>query len=217
MNKKVLFFFAVFLVSSYWGWAQREHDLTPEEKEDLKTRIVEKLDDFQYDLQILAGKYGYSLSTKQARMKVTLNLFIGKGDQYLVREETRSGKYVERWEGPVTMSRIKSKYTGEKDTIPMRKYLESLIRQSQYCRIEITQADGVRVDSFHKVSDNRYVATAHILQGFVRYNSEGKRVYSDKTEKTVTIYIDRVSQMVGDHDIVSWDIQLGNVEAEEIW
>lgn len=216
MKKLIVFLFVGFVLSSFGVYAQ--HDLSDSEIDDLRVRIEEKLNDFQYDLEILAGKNGNSLSTKRARMEVTLRLFIGEGDGYFMPEPDGKGGFVNRWHEPVTMSRIKSKHTGERDTIPMRQYLESLIRQSQYRRIKITQAEGVRVDTFHKVSDNRYVATAHILQGFVRYNSEGKIIYTDTTGKKVTVYLDRIIQPGPDGTVLEyWEIKLGNVEAETIW
>ncbi|MBQ6068542.1 MAG: hypothetical protein IJK84_03475 [Bacteroidales bacterium] len=214
--KKITRVLFVFFVLLSFG-ANAQHDLSDSDKEELKLRVVEKLDDFQSDLQILAGRNGNSLSAKQSRMVSTLNLFIGKGEKYWIKEPTANG-FVDKLQPAVTMGIITSKYSGQRRHIAMKNYLSSLIRQSQYSRIDITQSDAVRVDSFNKVSDGRYVAVAHILQGFVRYNSEGKVTYYDTTAKRVTIYIDKLEQELPDGSILTfWEIKLGDVEAEQIW
>lgn len=216
MKKITFILFVSLALSSYYANAQ--NDLSSSEMEELKVRIAQKVDDFQADLKILAGKNGQSLSVKESRMKSTLNLFIGKGEKYRVQHATASG-YVEEMHPAVTMGVITSKYTGERRHYTMKNYLNSLIRQSQYRRVDITQSDAVRVGDFNKVSDNRYIAVAHFYQGYVRYNSEGKIVYRENaTHKKVTIYIDRVELDLPDGSIMTyWDIKLGDVEAEEVW
>ena len=95
----------------------------------------------------------------------------------------------------ITKSTINSKYKKFKSHYPMTTYLSNLIKRSEtpnyrYSQIVIEAADAVRVDNFSIIGDGRYVATAHILQHFMGYSSDGRRVqYEDYTAKTITIYI----------------------------
>ena len=105
----------------------------------------------------------------------------------------------------------------------MTTYLSNLIKRSEtpnyrYSQIVIEAADAVRVDNFSKIGDGRYVATAHILQHFMGYSSDGRRVqYEDYTAKTITIYINRLEINTPEGINVIWQILLGDVDCDDIW
>lgn len=221
--KKILILLVTALVSFSGRAYAQSSDLTDEQKKDIIERIEQKLSDFQGDLSVLVGK-DCSLDTKQAVMKKALKLFIGGGESYVTQEPTYSGTRDVPHKA-VTMGIITSKNpNGERINNPMKIYLRGLIKtsQNQNFTVRIEQADAVRVDSFRKVGEDRYIATAYILQNFARYTKEGRLTYIDTTAKKVTIYIERKEQVISGlgGEVVTveyWEILLGNIEAEEIW
>ena len=192
-----------------------------EEFEDLKVRIVEKVDDFQRSLQDLAGRGQVSHEAKMELYKWTIRLFIGEGQPYVIRVATPYG-YREERNDAVTMQYINSKYKkNQKTTQPMTSYLRELIRRSEipnyrYHQILIEAADMVRLDNFTPIGEGRFMATAHILQHFVGYGKEGIK-YQDYTQKKIEIYINQLIIDTPDGEQKIWDIRLGNVTSDDIW
>jgi hypothetical protein len=194
-----------------------------DELADVQERIAEKVDDFQRWIQDLAGRGNVSHNTKIEIYDRTLKLFIGEGKSYRTQEPSPYGGYIEKEHEAVKMTNINSKYKKLKSHYPMTTYLSNLIKRSEtpnyrYSQIVIEAADAVRVDNFSKIGDGRYVATAHILQHFMGYSSDGRRVqYEDYTAKTITIYINRLEINTPEGINVIWQILLGDVDCDDIW
>lgn len=193
------------------------------ELEDVQDRIAEKVDDFQRWLQDLAGRGNVSHNTKMEIYNRTLKLFVGEGKSYAVQVPNPYGGFTEKTNPAVTMSIINSKYSKIRTKQPMTTYLTNLIRRSEdpnyrYKQVVIEAADAVRVDNFSKVGDGRYTATAHILQHFVGYGKDGRRIqYEDYTAKTITIFINRLEIATPEGMSYIWQILLGDVDCDDIW
>lgn len=207
--------------------AQNVHianDLGIQEDElaEVQERIAEKVDDFQRWIQDLAGRGNVSHNTKMEIYDRTLKLFIGEGKSYTTQEPTYGG-YRDVIHQAVTMSIINSKYNKIRTKQPMTTYLSNLIKRSEtpnyrYSQIVIEAADAVRVDNIRRIGDSRFIATAHILQHFMGYGKDGRRVqYEDYTAKTITIYINRVEIITPEGIDYYWDILLGDVDCDDIW
>lgn len=194
-----------------------------DELEIVQTHIGEKVDDFQRYLQDLAGRGNMSHKAKMDRYALTIELFIGKGEPYIVREPYYDG-YRETMHEAVKMTTINSTYRQIRTSYPMTDYLSNLIKRSEdpnyrYKQVLIEAADAVRVDNFSKAEgEGHYIATAHILQHFVGYGKDGVRVqYEDYTAKTITVYIDKVEIDTPEGINYYWEIQLGDVDCDDIW
>lgn len=213
--RKLLTVFILFTI--LWGGElnAQGNDLTEGEKEAIIERIVDKLDAFQDDLSILVDK-DYSPATKKERIKSTLELFIGKGDPYMIQVPDDYYNWVDKRMPAVTMGIITSKYKGQRIKKPMKSYLNGLVTQAQSSRIKMEQADAVRVDNIRQINDNQYIATATILQHFVKYYGDGRK-YEDYTTKRVKVYISKTVQHTLGEDIVQFQILLGDIDATEIY
>jgi len=200
------------------------NDLGIEENElaDVQERIADKVDDFQRYLQDLAGRGNMSHKAKMDVYAEALKLFIGEGEPYKVREPYYNG-YREKMHDAVKMTTINSKYLKIRTPYPMTEYLTNLVKRSEapnyrYKQVVIEAAAAVRVDNFSKVSEGRYMATAHILQHFIGYGKDGTRIqYEDYTAKTITVYIERLEILTPEGYDYQWDILLGDVDCDDIW
>ncbi len=202
-------------------WAQQSNIvgtsviLSDSDKEEFTTRIKQKIDDFQKYLEVIGGKHNYSSEIKDEYTTFALNLFIGEGDDYYEYVATPYGDQ-QRLHAAVKMQTT-SKSRGKNPPQPMKRYL-SRLRQLNYDKIEVTQADAVRVDNIQKAADGKYIAVAYMCQRFIGYR-DGIPVIDDYDIKKITVYINQVSYQVPgqEENIVIWEAKLGDVMAHESW
>lgn len=198
-------FFALAILSAGVLNAQTK-SLSEEDKEVLKVRIIDKLDDFQYFLKTMADKRN-SKEVRENAHRSCINLFIGKCEPY---EEYNDwvGVPVVRKAVQMQTSSVNSKL---KRTQSMKQYLKRMLQGLGYANIRIEQSDAIRVDTFRKVGDGKYMAIAYIFQDFIGYGKDGQTIYSDRTQKKVYIHVDLVEIPTENGVEEIWNVKLGDM------
>ena len=219
--KKMMLLFAFALTVIV---ANAQVGLTEAEKEILKNRIIEKLDDWQNELKII-GNRNNSVSTIDYAIKEAKLLFMGDSD-YVATESNnywgRAGYYHSRENGRDITERVdmqtSSKNNSYKPVQLMAKYLVAIKNMAnfRYDKIVIERAGAVRVDNINKLPNGNYIAIAHILQKFEGYK-DGYKLYDDYTKKEVVIYIRFEEIITPDGKVKNWIILLEDMLVEETW
>lgn len=188
-------------------------ELTTEQKNEMKERIMQKLETFLDYLAYVASK---DKEVQDYAIKSTLALFVGKGYPYEMPDQYGIvTKYdgVKMQTASIRKNRKGGYYKVVKEPELMRDYLQRL-KGLPYSRVEIEQVGAIRVDNIYKTGDGRYQATAHFCQDFAGYR-DGKIVYHDQTTKSIKIYIYEVD--IDDNTgHKTWQILLGDMKVESI-
>lgn len=208
MRKILLFLFLACIGNS--AFPQSISDLTEDEKKQLKLRIKDKLEDFQFFLGEMADKSN-SQQVRTSAHKSNVLLFIGKCEPYTVTNistgETERKEAVQMETSSVSNGRER------KRSQPMKQYFINIINNRAYSNIKIEQSKAVRVDNIRKVANGKYEAVAHIHQYFTGYGGERNHViYSDNTEKAVRILIDYDEVVTSEGIDRIFDIKLGDMK-----
>lgn len=168
-------------------YAQEAHELSEEAKEQIRARIIDKLDDFQFFLGEMADKNN-SQQVRTSAHKSNILLFIGKCEPYTVTNIS-TGALENKEAVKMETSSISNGYERRKSQT-MKQYFTNILNNRAYSNIKIEQSKAVRVDNIRKVGEGKYEAIAHIHQYFTGYGGEMGVIYSDHTEKAVKIIID---------------------------
>ena len=212
MKKNLFSLLGLFLcLSSISAQVDNNFDtnLTDEQKEEMKERIIQKLDDFQDELRIIAA--GETRNVKNEAKDRALDLFIGEGEPY---------PYIDNY-GNRKMHKAAQMQTSSRRrgivTQSMKSYLNAVshMEDYRYQKVEITQAGAVRVSNIYQ-KGNEYIAIASIFQKFVAYTHEGGTII-DYDVKTVKVHIKPKSYMTPDGQIVVWEAKLGDFKVTETW
>lgn len=183
-------------------------DITPEQKEIVRQRVVQKVDEFVDALsRIVDNRMSHEVRVEN--QKNLLNLFIGQGEPYdyedmgvgLVHSDG-----VQMWTSSVTRG---TNYSQLLKSYIRRLYNPSRRRsEMRYTSIEIKKAAAVRVDNIQKEGDH-YVCVAHFYQDFYGY-VDGRIVYKDRTAKQIKCYITAM-EIPDSEGIVYFDAKLGDI------
>lgn len=173
-------------------------ELFGDELQQVDQEILRKVKLFQRYVNNLAGN-NFTHTEKEERYEMALDLFINRGEPYEEIKITMEGEYTQPHEA-AKMCVITSKRTQAHKYYPMRQYLRNLIRNSEnpnyrYQKIVIEGSEVIKIDSYRKVGDGRYMALAHYVQKYTAYQSAeiGRASYMDYTRKTVAVYIDVIA------------------------
>lgn len=182
---KLILFLILFVGMAVPTYAQTNTELREDIIiEQLEERVKDKLEDFLIYLGELASKT-LPYEVRETAYEENLKLFIGRCEPYKIID-LDSGR--EQWRKAVQMQ-TSSVNSGNKFTQPMKSYFNKLKNSRLYTDIVIEQAGAVRIDNFMQVGPDKYVAVAHYFQVFKGYRDK-QLVYTDKTEKSVKVYID---------------------------
>lgn len=183
-------------------------ELTPEQKEIVRQRVVQKVDEFVDALTRIVDN-NMSHEVRVENQNNLLNLFIGKGQPYDY-EDFSVGRVhsdgVQMWTSSVNRSGAYSQL--------LRNYIRRLYnpdkRRSEmsYNKIQIKKAAAVRVDNIQKEGDH-YVCVAHFYQDFHGIK-DGKVIYKDRTGKQIKCYISAIEIPDSGGDVV-FDAKLGDI------
>jgi len=181
--------------------------LTDEEKEVLKDRVVQKVEEFQY----LLGKIVDTRNSRYVRtdaVNLIYNLFIGQCEPYdyydYELDENVHSKGVRMQTSSTKRVQIGSQL--------MKNYITKLYNPAtgrskmSYTKIEIDSVGAVRVDNIEQVGDH-YECVAYFCQKFIGYR-DGRAIYSDVTTKKVKFYI---KQLDGGKFGRRFDAKMGDV------
>jgi len=201
---------AAILSISFCVYAPAQ-SLTPQEKEALKTRVKNKVDEFQFYLGQIANKRSTSSQVKTNAYNLAVKLFIGECGEYEIYDPEDECEVLKP---PVAMETASFRYSKPLRT-PMKDYLTNLKNNKRYDQIEITDADVVRVDNIKRVGDH-YECTAHFCQKYVGYRDR-RIVYTDYTTKAVRVYIQAIEIPRADGTTETiWNALLGDIYVTSI-
>ena len=206
--KKILcvLFTSLLLAPCFDAKAQRQ--LTEKEKTEYKQRIEDVVNDFNGRVseiwrrpnRVESQNMDRFRAAKEVEINAALKLFIGDGKEYeeeVIGErwdsyEHRYVKFIEKEKHPAAVMETSSIYS----TKITRQTVESYLRKAAKAvgsRIEVSACDAYFASDLKEVESingkRRYEATVAFVQDFVRYDREGRKVYSDRTTKTIRVYI----------------------------
>lgn len=196
--------------------AQDYVDLDDSANEQISIRVRQEVNQFTDFLSLMVDKT-QSAENRDSIREDALKLFIGEGKEYYEDVYDVSGKYVIKRvrHNPAWMEVTSLKQTAPK-RYPMATYLTNLknLANRQVYRsvsIESTNWHEMKVSRISKVSENHYVCDVYFEQVFISRGRENKLIYTDKTRKRVTCYIEIAHYDTGDEYI----IKLGDISAME--
>lgn len=190
-------------------------ELSEEDRIQIKTLIEMKVEVFQGYVTDLAGDK-FTRQEKEVKYQEALTYFIGKGNRYETVVPSSYGGEQIQWHEPVQMGVFTSKYNPKRKYQPMKDYLTKLMNNKRYDVVNIEYAQGIKIDTYTKVGDGRYMAVAHFLQKYTAQNKD--YTYWDYTEKNITIYINRVEVDLPNGEVGHyWEILLGDVDCDDVW
>lgn len=192
---KYKFITFLMLILGMTAFAQT-NDLTDEEIDAFKVQCQERIDAFQMGLEIIGDKR-QPADIKTHYLRSLPEMFMGSGDPWT---DVSGGRH-----GAVKMQ-VSSLSSGKVHDVPLKTYLTRL-RDLNYKSVEIKKAQTCMISNLYKVSENMYMGTCTFFQFFTGIGSDN-RVYKDRTQKDVDVYIQRVEDgSLGTY----WDMKFGDI------
>lgn len=232
MNKSVKRLFVTLVMMCFVFnpvWSQdstriefiNDSDIPSDELQEASMRVMDKVNDFVRSLgKLTCSDCGYSRETKKVICADALSLFMGEGNPYPVKLTDKDGNQRELTAPAVIMEFIQSKWNQRKFSKKTKDYLTSLSRNPVAGKqhVKIGMAKAARIDNVNKTDDGLYVATVTIKLRTIRLNEgETQVLYSDDTEKTVEVYMQRVETPTATGTTrVQWIIKLGDIHAVSV-
>ena len=112
---------------------------------------------------------------------------------------------------PATIE-ITSKYKKSSPPKEVRKYLGNVKNSNNYVKVEFNCGGFTVSNKLKKDKNGSYVGTISYYQDFTGTTKDGYS-YSDRTYRTVTIYVEVTVQPGPGGDMVVWNIKLGDIRA----
>lgn len=179
--------------------------LTSQQKESMGRRAAQKVGQMNDYISQMAKKKTRGVSKKddlENRLYIkgkALNLFIGRGFDYIENEVSKKGVYMQTTSlrNPQPVSTL------------MRVYFQRLI-ELKYTDVDIksTEIAAIKVSNMNKIDDNTWVCTCEYDQVFKGFR-DGRAVYDDITTKRIKCYL-KVEQTVNGEEFI---VLLGDVDA----
>lgn len=193
--KKFFYLFACLLIMNIFPSAFAQQP-TQSDFEAIHAEVGHMIERFERNVAYIGSKNSGETG-KDTYIKSTLRLFIGDGKEY-------TDSYGNTWPAPHMQVSSTRTTTPINRTIP--DYLNRL-RGLTYAKVQITSADHYTLTNIYKVGDH-YEAVATIYQKFCGYYSDGLRRYCDVTQKSIRVYIERITEYEG----TRWKIRFGDID-----
>lgn len=210
MNTQKLLLIVFMLLSVNLAYSQTS-DLSKEDMDQLLEQTKHKVNEFNGYVSFIAKKKRYKSLQEQNEMeqskteyiKQALKLFIGGGYAYVDEDGNHQPAPV------MQVSSISKKTRKVKVTDrDISVYLNNL-RHLKYTEVNVSAGDAFFCSDARQVGPDKYMATLSFRQYFVG-KMDGKIVYSDKTDKTVKIYITK--QTIDGR--TRWTVLLGDIKVD---
>ncbi len=209
MKEKMLFVLMVLLFNCGFSYGQT-NDLTQDDMDQLLARTQLKVNQFNGYISFIARKERYKSeqqqkeieNNKNAYIAVAMKLFIGDGEEFVDEYGNQQ---------PARYMQVSCLLRNGKVRIRERKirdYLNSL-KTLNYSDVQVTAGDAFFTSEARQISENKYMTTLSYRQFFVG-RRDGKVVYTDKTDKTITVYIER--QIIDGR--TRWEVLLGDIKVD---
>lgn len=157
-----------------------------------KQRVKDKVEDYQFQLGILASR-SHSQSTRNDARDAAKRLFIKQGGyyNYPINGQTYYDKCI--------METVNKKRPNDIYSKLVKNYLDAMA--TIYYQVTIEATKDIVVDRLKKVGPNQWMAVAHIGQKYVAGNLD-RPSYQDITFKDITVFIDLREDEFGVHYII---------------
>lgn len=209
MKSKKLFLFIIMLLTMQGAMAQT-NDLSKEDMTQLLQYTQQKVNQFNGYVSFIAKKQRYTSQQQQnevernkdAYIREALKLFIGKGEDYTDEYGNKQ---------PAPEMQVSSIRRNGQVTVKSKKVSEYLkaLKGLNYKNVTITSGDAFFCSEARQIGEGKYVTTLSFRQYFIG-ERDGRVVYRDKTDKTVTVYIERKNI----DGRAQWTVLLGNIEVK---
>lgn len=189
-NLIYLLFFIVFNFLSYDGiYAQQQFaNLTTTEKQQwFKNATDLRIKDLEYKIRVIADKKE-PRDVRSLAIEDAVSYFIDEDKIFEVSSATR---------GTVTR-------------LPVRQYFSRLF-SLPYSRVEIEWVQSRWITEFRKAPNGKWYATYRIYQRFTGKGPEGNELYTDLTQKDLTVELEILSMDKGDKKLDVLRVQFGDV------
>lgn len=222
--KKVLCLVLTGLLLASFVDAKAQRQLTEEEKKQYKQRIEDVVNDFNGRVseiwrrpnKVESQNLEKFRAAKEVEINAALKLFIGDGKPYVeevIGERWNGYEYVESIE-KVNHRAVIMETSSVNNSKITKQTIESYLRKAAKAvgsRIEVSACDAYFASDLKEVSSGRYEATVAFVQDYFRYDKEGRKVYADRTTKTIRVYLIREIR-VGEEVFI---VQLGDIRVVE--
>ena len=209
MKVKMLFILMVLLFNCGVFYGQT-NDLTQDDMDQLLAQTQLKVNQFNGYISFIAKKERYKSAQQQkeieenknAYIKEALKLFIGGGDAFVDEYGNQQPARI------MQVSCLLRNGTVRVKDKKIRDYLNSL-KTLNYSDVQVTAGDAFFTSEARQINENKYMTTLSYRQFFVG-KRDGKVVYTDKTDKTITVYIER--QVIDGR--TRWAVLLGDIKVD---
>lgn len=152
------------------------------QEERIQLRAAEKVAQMNDYISKMADKKN-SLNFRLRRKEKALNLFVGKGYEYIENGVEKEGVQMQ----------VTSKNRAKVGQPLMRDYFDNLVGKKldkiyDDVHIEATEVAKIKVSELQKLDENLWECTCEYDQAFVGYR-DGRPVYRDITTKRIKCYV----------------------------
>jgi hypothetical protein len=152
------------------------------QEERIQLRAAEKVAQMNDYISKMADKSN-SLNFRLRRKEKALNLFVGKGYEYIENGVEKEGVQMQ----------VTSKNRTKVGQPLMRDYFDNLVgkkldKMYDNVHIEATEVARIKVSELQKLDENLWECTCEYDQAFVGYR-DGRPVYRDITTKRIKCYV----------------------------
>lgn len=206
--KKVLCLVLTSILLACFVDAKAQRQLTEDEKELYKQRIEDVVNDFNGRVseiwrrpnKVESQNMEKFRAAKEIEINAALKLFIGDGKPYVeevIGERWNGYEYVESIER-VNHRAVIMETSSVNNSKITKQTIESYLRKAAKAvgsRIEVTACDAYYAsgrDLLKEIEPGKYEAVVTFVQDFIRYDKEGRKVYADRTTKTIRVYVTSV-------------------------
>lgn len=209
MKKKVLLSVIAIILCSCHVFGQT-NDLTKEDMDQLLLQTQLKVNQFNGYISFISKRERYSSMEQQqevernkdAYIKEALKLFIGGGKAFVDEHGNQQ---------PAPIMQVSRVLRNGKVRINEKEigiYLNNL-KHLGYSEVQVTAGDAYFCSEARQVGENKYMTTLSFRQFFVG-KQDGRVVYRDKTDKTITVYIEK--KVIDGH--TTWTVLLGDIKVD---
>lgn len=196
-------------------FAQNCIELDEAANEQISIRVRQEVNLFTNCLSFIVDKT-QTLENRDTFKEDALNLFIGKGLPYYDYVLDNEGNVIRRIQRAAVTMEVTSLRNSKPRKKPMADYLTNLVNlaNQQIYRsvsIESTNWHDMKVSKLQKIGENRYVCDVYFEQIYISRGNENRLLYTDKTIKRVTCFIEILHLDTGDEYVIA----LGDVTAVE--
>lgn len=210
MMKAKIFLSVIAIMLCSCQLIAQTNDLTHEDMDQLLLQTQLKVNQFNGYISFIAKKEKYSSqrqqreveSNKDAYIKEALKLFIGGGEAFV--DEYGNPQ-------PAPIMQVSCVLRNGKIRINDKKigtYLNNL-KYLRYSEVQVTAGDAYFCSEARQVGENKYMTTLSYRQFFVG-KQDRRVVYRDKTDKTITVYIEK--KVVDGRSL--WTVLLGDIKVD---